>query len=277
MWPRREEYHVSDNLNEQLPGRTVVDPQGNKIGKIGQLWVDEETGAPTWASVHTGLFGMHESLVPIGNGRTRGDDFQVPVTKDQVKDAPRVEAENGQLSDRDMDDLYRYYNMDQSAGNSGRHAGDAPPLARNGTADRNGMADRNGQGDRRMQERAPQESMTRSEERLKVGTETVTTGRVRLRKVVVTEQQQVSVPVSHEEVRVVREPISESDRGRMAGNASIGEAEQEITLHAERPVVETEVVAKERVRLDTRTVAEQQQVGGTIRKEEIKIDDETTK
>ena len=59
--------------------------------------------------------------------------------------------------------------------------------------------------------------MTRSEERLKVGTETVTTGRVRLRKVVVTEQQQVSVPVSHEEVRVVREPISESDRGRVSG------------------------------------------------------------
>ena len=87
-----------------------------------------------------------------------------------------------------------------------------------------------------------------------------------------TEHQQVSVPVSHEELTVEREPITEANRGDAYDGAAISEEEHEVTLHAERPVVDTEAVAVERVRLGTQTVTEQHTVGGEVRKEEIDLD-----
>jgi uncharacterized protein (TIGR02271 family) len=95
--------------------------------------------------------------------------------------------------------------------------------------------------------------MTRSEEHLRVGTEQVEAGRARLRKYVVTEQQSVQVPVSREEVRVEREPITDANRGDALSGGQITEEEHEVVLHAERPVVETEAVPVERVRLGTET------------------------
>jgi uncharacterized protein (TIGR02271 family) len=114
--------------------------------------------------------------------------------------------------------------------------------------------------------------MTRSEEHLRVGTETREAGRARLRKHVVTEHQQATVPVSHEEVTLEREPITEANRGAAYDGPAISEEEHEVTLHAERPVVDTEAVPVERVRLGKETVTDQQTVGGEVRKEEIELD-----
>ena len=115
--------------------------------------------------------------------------------------------------------------------------------------------------------------MTRSEERLNVGTETREAGRARLRKHVVTEQQQVTVPVSHEEVRVEREPITDANRDQAHDGPAISEEEHEVVLREERPVVDTEAVAVERVKLGTETVTGKETVGGEVRKEEIEVDD----
>ena len=114
--------------------------------------------------------------------------------------------------------------------------------------------------------------MTRSEEQLRVGTETRETGRARLRKHVVTEQQNVTVPVSREEVTVEREPITAANRGAARSGPAISEEEHEVTLRAERPVVDKEAVPVERVRLGTETRTEHETVGGEIRKEQIEID-----
>ncbi len=111
--------------------------------------------------------------------------------------------------------------------------------------------------------------MIRSEERLHAGTETVETGKVRLHKQVVTEEQQITVPVSHEEVHVVREPIENGRRG-----GKIGEEDVEVTLHEERPVVAKETVAVERVGLETETVREEQQVSEKVRKEQVEVVDD---
>ncbi|WP_147692968.1 YsnF/AvaK domain-containing protein, partial [Vogesella mureinivorans] len=78
-------------------------------------------------------------------------------------------------------------------------------------------------------------------------------GRARLRKHIVTEHQSVQVPVSREEVRVEREPITDANRGDAYDGPALSEEEHEVVLHAERPVVDTEVEAVERVRLDTET------------------------
>ena len=114
--------------------------------------------------------------------------------------------------------------------------------------------------------------MTRSEERLNVGTETTEAGRARLRKYVVTEQQSVNVPVTREEVRIEREPITDANRDEALSGPDISEEEHEVTLHDERPVVETEAVPVERVRLSKEQVTEQETVSGEVRKEQIDTD-----
>jgi uncharacterized protein (TIGR02271 family) len=112
-------------------------------------------------------------------------------------------------------------------------------------------------------------AMTRSEEQLRVGTETVEAGRARLRKYVVTENVSTTVPVSHEEVRVEREPITGANRDAALSGEPISEEEHEVTLRAERPVVAKEAVPVERVRLTTETVTEDAAVNETVRKEQI--------
>ena len=116
------------------------------------------------------------------------------------------------------------------------------------------------------------DAMTRSEERLNVGTRTEEAGRARLRKYVVTENVTETVPVSREEVRVEREPITDANVGNAMDGPAISEEEHEVTLHAERPVVEKEAVPVERVRLDKETVTEQERVSADVRKEEIEVD-----
>ncbi|MFD7732338.1 DUF2382 domain-containing protein [Kitasatospora phosalacinea] len=116
------------------------------------------------------------------------------------------------------------------------------------------------------------EAMTRSEERMHVGIERYETGHARLRKYVVTEEEQRTVPVRHEEVRVEREPITEADRGEALSGEPISEAEYDVTLHGERPVVRTEAVPVERVRLVTEEHVEQRTVTGEVRKERIEAE-----
>ena len=117
--------------------------------------------------------------------------------------------------------------------------------------------------------------MTRSEEELRVGTETRESGRVRLRKYVVTETQQVTVPVSREEVRVEREPITDANLEDATSGPALSEEEHEVTLVEEEVVVEKRAVPKERVRLGTETVTEERQVSEEVRKEQIEVEDGT--
>jgi uncharacterized protein (TIGR02271 family) len=114
--------------------------------------------------------------------------------------------------------------------------------------------------------------MTRSEEELAVGTTRRETGRARLRKHVVTEQVQTTVPVQREEVRVEREPITDANVGDALDGPEISEEEHEVTLHAEEPVVEKRVVPQERVSLQKDTHTEEAQVSDEVRKERIETD-----
>ena len=116
------------------------------------------------------------------------------------------------------------------------------------------------------------DAMTRSEEELRVGTERREAGRVRLRKHVVTEEEQRTVPVRREEVRVEREPIDEGNVDQALDGPEISEEEHEVVLHEERAVVDKEVLPKERVRLSTDEQTEQETISDTLRKERIETD-----
>jgi uncharacterized protein (TIGR02271 family) len=243
---------------DQLVGRTALDPGGDKVGKVGQVYLDDQTGQPAWVTVSTGLFGNRQSFAPLQGASTDGEEVLLAVTKDQVKDAPNVE-DDGHLNEDEQRALYDYYGGILGAGSHGDDGGQ-PEAGRVGGPGRD-VSGRN-----------TDSAMTRSEERLRVGTEKVETGRARLRKYVVTENVTQTVPVSHEEVRVEREPITEENVGAATEGPDISEEEHEVTLHAERPVVGRETVPVERVRMDTETVAEQQQVDDTVRKEHIEVE-----
>lgn len=259
---------IDQNSVTAMSGATVRDTAGDKIGKVSQVYLDDQTGAPEWVTVRTGLFGGKDSFVPLAAADLQGDELVVNTDKDTVAGAPQVD-EDGHLSPEQETELYRYYGLsDPSAAGYPAEGGDEAGR-RDDLAGQDGVVGRDTSGP------TTDDAMTRSEEQLRVGTQRVETGKARLRKHVVTETQQVSVPVSREEVRLEREPITDANRDAAYSGAAITEEEHEVTLMAERPVVTTEAVAVERVRLDTETVTDTETVSGEVRKEQIEMDDPT--
>jgi len=271
---------------QTLVGSNAVDSDGDKLGKIGNVYLDDRTGDAAWATVNTGLFGTKESFVPLASARIENDQLVVPFDKAKVKDAPKV-SDDGHITDDEQEELYRYYGLvgtDGLASGNGRAGtndtdrtaalGDIGETGTAGAGDAAAVDSRTANGTVGHDTSGPttDQAMTRSEEQLRVGTETRESGRARLRKYVVTEQETVTVPVTREEVRIEREPITDANRGEALDGPAISEEEHEVVLHEERPVVDKEAVPVERVRLDTETVTEQEQVTEEVRKEQIDTD-----
>ena len=237
-------------------GHDVVDPSGDKIGEIADIYLDEQTDQPEWLAVRTGLFGRRVSFIPLAEAQPSGDSVAVPYTKDQVKDAPHADPDEGLLSEAEEARLYEYYGLPYSD-------------IRSDT----GLPDAGGQTATAGYETAgTDDAMTRSEEELRVGTRQREAGRARLRKWVETEHVSTTVPVAREEVRIEREPITDTNVDRALQGQEISEDVHEVTLMEEEAVAGTEVVPKERVRLDKETVVEQEQVGAELRQERIEAE-----
>lgn len=237
----------------------MIDQDGDKIGKLDDIYADEDTNQPEWLTVTTGLFGTKRTFVPLGGAASEDDKtLRVPYTAALVKDAPRIDPD-GYLAPNEEDELYRHYGVDRSARRAERYTSDV-----HGQATTEGM-------DRGRDVSGPttDDAMTRSEERLRVGKRDEETGRVRLRKWVETEHVTQTVPVRRERVSVEREPITDANIDAAMDGPEISEEEHEMTLHEERPVVSTEAVPVERVRLNKQAVTEDQEVGGDVRKERI--------
>jgi uncharacterized protein (TIGR02271 family) len=248
-----------------LRGLQVVDRDGDKIGKVDEIYLDEQTGKPEWLAVNTGLFGSNVSFVPLTEATNENDSVRVPYEKTQVKDAPNASAD-GQLSQEEESRLYRHYGMDygESRSDSGLPEGGTGTTRTTGTETGTVGHDTSGP--------TTDQAMTRSEEELRVGTQQREAGRARLRKWVETETVTQTVPVQREEVRVEREPITDANVGNAMEGPAISEEEHEVVLHEETPVVSKEAVPKERVRLDKETVTEEQQVSEDVRSEQIDVE-----
>ncbi len=246
-------------------GRNAVDSDGDKIGKIEEIYMDAETSKPEWLAVTTGMFGTKVSFIPIAEASDAGDGVRVPYDKAQVKDAPNAEAD-GELSQDEEAALYSHYGLDYSESRSDTGLPEGQGNGRQET-DR-GTVGHDTSGP------TTDEAMTRSEEELRVGKSSRESGRARLRKYVVTEQVEQTVPVQHEEVRVEREPITDANVGDAKDGPEISSEEHEIVLHEEEPVAEKRTVPKERVRLDKDVQTDERQVSDTVRKEEIEVDDD---
>jgi uncharacterized protein (TIGR02271 family) len=224
---------------------------GEKLGKIEEIYLDNESGEPEWALVTTGMFGTKQSFVPLRDASASDDGVTVPFDKATVKDSPKVDPD-GQLSESEEADLYRHYGREYSAGDS--------------------SADETGGPGRDVSGRNTDDAMTRSEEELRVGTAERESGRVRLRKYVVEDEVTKTVPVRREEVRVEREPITDANRDDATSGPEISSEEHEVVLREEEVVTEKRAVPKERVRLDKDVQTEERQVSETLRKEQIDVD-----
>ncbi|HEX8509671.1 MAG TPA: PRC and DUF2382 domain-containing protein [Propionibacteriaceae bacterium] len=280
---------------EQLQGLAghgkVLTDHGDKVGSIGQVYVDDSTNEPDWVTVKTGLFGTAETFVPLRGATVRGSDIVVGYDKDTIKAAPRVDAD-GAIGPDEEQNLFRHYGLAGTGGRPEAGDGDRSDLATgrdrskgwDGTGDvPSDLDDPSEEGDNRpdisgrtvgYDRSGPttDEAMTRSEERLQVGTTTRESGRARLRKYVMTERVSQNVPVSHEEARLVREPITTANSGSATAGPAFSEAEHEVVLHDEVPVVQKTAVPVERVRLNKQTVTEQETVTEQVRKEQIDMD-----
>ncbi|MEX5255139.1 DUF2382 domain-containing protein [Kocuria arenosa] len=287
-----------------LLSATAYGSDGNKIGKVEQVFLDDNTEEVTFVTVNTGLFGTKESFVPADGAQQDGDRLVLPYTKDVIKDAPNVDADQ-HLSPAEEEEIYRYYKMnysgngtsdrDRTAGAAGtagladrddRYAADTdrnavPATGTTGYSENDGYADRDRTAgiadvdrdrtavdrDRDLTDRADN-GVVRHEERLHVGKEQRETGRARLRKYVVTENETVDVPLEREEVRVERTPLN----GTEATAGTIGEEDVEVTLHEERPVVAKETVGVEKVGLEKETVRDTERVDAEVRKEQVEVE-----
>jgi uncharacterized protein (TIGR02271 family) len=238
-------------------GRTLLDRDSSRIGTIDAIYLDDQTGQPEWALVNTGLFGTKSSFVPLAQATEAGDDVLVPYDKQLVKDAPRIDPD-GHLSEAEERQLWRHYGLDYDRTTRRRATG-------------RGAVGRDTSGP------TTDDAMTRSEEELRIGTTERERGRVRLHKYVTTEQVQQTVPVQREKVRLEREPITDANLGAATSGPELSEAEHEVILREEEPVVEKRTVPKERVRLDKDTATDQERVAEQVRKEQIDVDHEDTK
>jgi uncharacterized protein (TIGR02271 family) len=259
---------TSDQIASVSSGN-VIDAKGNKIGGVGQVYLDDQSGEPNWVTVKTGLFGTSESFVPLSGASLAGSDIVVTYDKDTIKDAPRVDAD-GDITPEEENSLYTYYGLGGAGTDRGaaydQGAGYDEGAGYDRGADRDATVGHDTSGP------TTDDAMTLSEERLRVGTQSREAGRARLRKYVVTENVTQTVPVSREEVRLEREPITEANRDQAMAGPAISEEEHEVVLREERPVVEKEAVPVERVRLDTETVTDEVTVNEEVRKEQIDTD-----
>ena len=239
----------------QWRGAEVVDASGDKVGKLEEIYLDQETDEPEWALVKTGMFGSKSSFVPLEGASPDGDFVRVAFEKQQITDAPKVDTDQ-ELSPDEEQQLYAHY---------GRQHADADAQAAGPEGDTVGEDLSGPETD---------SAMTRSEEELHVGKTRQERGRVRLKKYVVTDEVTHTVPIEREEVRIEREPITEANAGAATDGPAISEEKHEVTLHEEVPVVDKVAVPKERVRLDKETHVDQETVSDEVRQERIDVDDQ---
>ncbi|RBY88688.1 PRC and DUF2382 domain-containing protein [Blastococcus sp. TF02A-26] len=273
-------------------GGHAYGPDGERIGTVEHFFVDDRTGAPTWAAVTTGLFGTRHSIVPAVDATYADGGLRLHVTKDAVRAAPHLSGDH--LDPSDEAELRRHYGLDTAlpatpdvaprtdpgmTAVSATDTAETPAVAATPPPPAPAAAAPAGPGDG---------GMVRSEERLQITTERVAATRARLVKYVVTEEVTITVPVRREEFRIEEVPIDAPDPGPGETLAAPGTTDpapttspipvvsgglpEEIVLHAERPVVSVEVVPVERVRLRTEVVTGSETVTDQVQREQIVVD-----
>ena len=297
---------------KDLFNATAYDKNGEKLGDVNEVFVDDQSGQPTFVEVNHGLFGMNSSLVPLRGHDFSGDDLKLGFSKDRIKDAPDFDSDKP-LTPEAQSDIFKHYGLDNAhdvtdyndsnldskrdvqagadkdhnltagAGAAGAGAGVAgagvagahadEKKAATHTTDAAATERKAGVADNAAAARTNNDGeLIRSEEQLNVNKERVATGEARLRKYVVTDTESVEVPVEREEVRVERTPINAEDAKNYNGAISGDSEEASVTLHEEQVNVNKETVPVEKINLKKDTVRDTETHTEELRKEQIDTD-----
>ncbi|BAC19500.1 hypothetical protein HMPREF0290_0176 [Corynebacterium efficiens YS-314] len=278
---------VQRNIHD-LANATAYDRNGDKLGSVKEVYINDASGQPDFVEVGHGLFGMSSSVVPLRGHQLAGEELRLAFTKDRISDAPDFNSDE-HLSESDQQTIYRHYGLestdnietyesdirDPQRDTAGLVGGGVGGGAGGAVHDRDHV-DTVDAADAVTPHAADGGSITRSEERLNVDKQRVDAGQVRLRKYVVHDTETVEVPVQREEVRVERTPIdADSAAGHRGGD--LHDEETSVTLSEERVVVNKETVPVEEVRLEKETVRDTEVVSEDVAREEIDVDGDVTR
>ena len=219
---------------DEMRGAPVYDSAGEKIGKVEEIFYDHQSRVPEWIGIGTGMFGTKRVLVPVEGAQATEDGLLVAYDKEQVKDSPDIDDE--EIAAECESDLRAYYGLNGGSAQAGRAVDE-------------------------------DQAITRSEEEIQVGKRSVDAGTARLRKWVDTEPVALDVELRREVARVTREPIDEP-----VGDHDFSEQEVEVPLHAEKPVVQKQAVAKERIGLEKDVQTDTQTVEDELKKERVEVE-----
>lgn len=271
---------VDRNVRD-LTTATAYDSNGDKLGSVKEVYLNDATGQPDFVEVGHGLFGMSSSLVPLRGHRLEGDELRLAFSKDRIKDAPNVDAD-AHLSPEEQETIYRHYGLEGTENveayephpyvGGDRPGVDVDDARMRETGNDPYVAGAGADVGQRTGDRVGNESdeLIRSEEHLKVDKDRVNTGHARLRKYVVHDTETVEVPVEREEVRIERTPVDPDDPA--VRNADLADDEASVTLHEDRVNVSKEAKPVEKVRLEKDTVRDTERVTEDVAKEKIETE-----
>ena len=286
-----EREHRSDRftaLEDQYAGYEVYDRNGEKIGKVDDLFVDEND-QPEYIGVKMGFLGLEgTSLIPweLTRADEQGRRIEVSVEKAQVKEGPSFNDDED-ITPQYENEVRSHYGLGAMQGAADRGAygdyyadkereGEVGPGVRMGDTE-TGEFRGHGRGQEGVNqpgddlEDEDELRVQRVEEELRAGTREREAGAMRVRKRVRTDREQISVPTRHEEVSVERVPVE----GREASEAEIGEDEVVMPVTEEEVVVEKRPVVKEEIRVRKDVVEDEEVVEEDVRREEVDVEDHT--
>ena len=277
-------------IEDRFSGYEVYDQAGEKIGKVDDLFVDENDN-PEYIGVKMGFLGTRSTLIPMDIVTVEDESSRLVASADKqtVKDGPTFDDDREITPDFE-DEIYSYYGLHQqqlAAQGSEEHqrraaygdyyyAEEHHPGVAMGDTDQSGEFREHDPAEEGVSEPGgdlddeDELRVQRSEEELRAGTREREAGALNVRKRVVTERQQMEVPTRREAVTVDRVAVEGE-----AAEAEIGDDEVRVPVTEEEVVVEKRPVAKEEIRIRKDVVEDTEVVEEDVRREEIDVDDAT--
>lgn len=234
---------------DEMRGAPVHDNAGEKIGKVEEIYYDQQTRVPEWIGIGTGFFGTKRVLVPVKGAQVSDDGLMLAYPKDQVKDSPDIDGD--EISQQTEAELASFYGLGYSEERSSTGLTEGAPSGGGGTRSA----------------RDEDQAVTRSEEEMEVGKRQVDSGNARLRKWVETEPVALDVELRREVARVTREPIDQP-----VGEHEFVEEQIDVPLHKEKPLVQKQAVAKERIGLQKDVESDTETVRDELKKEHVEVE-----
>jgi len=271
-------------LEDRYAGYTVYDHDYEKIGKVDDLFVDEND-SPEYIGVKMGFLGTRSTLIPFELSRVNDERQVIEISKNKetVKNGPTFDDDR-EITPEFESEVYSYYGLEYINGTDSRSAygsyyfdeGTVGPGMTMGDTEtgefRQHAAYDEGVNQSRGDDLEDEDELRvqRTEEELAAGTREREAGQLKVRKRVRTDRQHIEVPTRHEEVSVERVPVEGE-----ASEAEIGEDEVVVPVTEEEVVVGKRPMVKEEVRIRKDVVEDTEVVEEDVRREEIEVEEET--